>query len=63
MLMRESALTIVTAWEIFDVALTTVVGQMKPTVAPTHPMKEVFVRLAILGLFRSLLFTKYNAYL
>ena len=43
MLMRESALTIVTAWEIFDVAPTTVVGQMKLTVAPTHPIKEVIV--------------------
>ena len=41
--MRESALTIVTAWEIFDVALTTVVGQTTPTVAPTHPIKEVIV--------------------
>ena len=39
--MRESAVTIVTAWGIFNVAPTTVVGQMKLTVAHTHPIKEV----------------------
>ena len=58
--MRESALTIATAWEIFDVAPTTVVGQMKLTVAPIHPIKEVIALLAILELFRS--FTNYNPY-
>ena len=49
--MRESAVSIVTAWEIFTVAPTTVVGQMKLTVVLTHLMSEVNVRLAIFGLF------------
>ena len=39
--MRESAVITVTAWGIFNVAPTTVVGQMKLTVAHTHPIKEV----------------------
>ena len=43
MLMRESAVAIATAWEIFNVAPTIVVGQMKLTVAPIHPIKEVIV--------------------
>jgi hypothetical protein len=41
--MREIAEIIVTAWEIFNVAPTIVVGQMKQTVAPTHIIKEVNV--------------------
>ena len=62
MLIRESAVLIATAWEIFNVAPTIVVGQMKLTVAPTHLMLEVNVWLAILGLFRSLSFINYNPY-
>ena len=41
--MRESAVAIATAWEIFNVAPTIVVGQMKLIVAPTHQIKEVIV--------------------
>ena len=41
MLIRESAVLIATAWEIFNVAPTIVVGQMKLTVALTHLMMEV----------------------
>ena len=41
MLIRESAVSIATAWEIFNVAPTIVVGQMKLTVALTHLMMEV----------------------
>ena len=39
--MREIAEIIVTAWEIFNVAPTIVVGQMKLIVALTHLMMEV----------------------
>ena len=42
MLMRESAVAIATAWEIFNAAPTIVVGQMKLTVALTHPILEVY---------------------
>ena len=41
MLIRESAVLIATAWEIFNVAPTIVVGQMKLIVALTHLMMEV----------------------
>ena len=41
MLIRESAVSIATAWEIFNVAPTIVVGQMKLIVALTHLMMEV----------------------
>ena len=40
--MRESAVAIATAWEIFNVAATIVVGQMKRTVALTHLILEVY---------------------
>ena len=39
--MRDSAVATATAWEIFNVAPTIVVGQMKLTVAPTLLMLEV----------------------
>ena len=41
MLIRESVVAIVTAWEIFNAAPTIVVGQMKLAVALTHLMMEV----------------------
>ena len=45
--MRESAVATATAWEIFDAAPTIVVGQMKLTVALTHPILEVYFLFAL----------------
>ena len=39
--MRDSAVAIVTVWEIFNAAPTIAAGQMKLTVALTHLMLEV----------------------
>ena len=47
MLIKESAVSIATAWEIFNVAPTIVVGQMKLTVALTHPILEVYFLFAL----------------
>ena len=47
-LTRESAVAIVTVWEIFNAAPTIVVGQMKLTVALTLLMLEVKNKLVIL---------------
>ena len=43
--MRDSAVATATAWEILYAALTIVVGQMKLTVALTHPILEVYFYL------------------
>ena len=55
-------MSIATAWEIFNVAPTIVVGQMKLTVALTHPILEVYLFICsiIHELFWSLSFTNYN---
>ena len=60
--MRDSAVATATAWEIFNAALTIVVGQMKLTVALTHPILEVYFSICsiIHELFWSLSFTNNN---
>ena len=60
--MRDSAVAKATAWEIFNAALTIVVGQMKLTVALIHPILEVYFAICpiIHELFWSLSFTNNN---
>ena len=60
--MRDSAVATATAWEILNVALTIVVGQMKLTVALIHPILEVYFAICsiIHELFWSLSFTNNN---
>ena len=60
MLMRESAVAKVTAWEIFNAAPTIVAGQMKLTVALNQITLEVNFWFALYELFWSLSFTKHN---